>query len=110
MRKPYAKGSADCRTSSGNAVCTAVTTMSRGDDRFAAILKALAADPTTEFGQRGARVDTLRTIDGRFSTVGRVRIQTPLRTTHAYLKIMKPRGMGEAELARVDRMLKREYR
>ena len=40
----------------------------------------LAADPTTEFGAPGARVEVLRRIDGPFSSVQRVRIHTPALT------------------------------
>lgn len=83
--------------------------MPPGGEDFGPVLRALAADPSTEFGAAGAHVDVLRTIVGRYSSVQRVRIQTPTRTTHAYLKILKPRGPGEEELARADRMLRREY-
>jgi tRNA A-37 threonylcarbamoyl transferase component Bud32 len=83
--------------------------MSQAGDVFTPVLRALAADPSTEFGVPGTRVETLRTIDGRYSSVRRVRIQTPARITHAYIKVMKPRGPGQEELARVDRMLRREY-
>jgi hypothetical protein len=84
--------------------------MSRGDDPFQAVLAALARDPATEFGVPGAQVETLRTIEGRFSCVRRVRIRTAGRTTHAYIKIMKLLGGSAGERARLDRMLEREYK
>jgi hypothetical protein len=83
--------------------------MSQHSDLFAPVLEALTADQTTEFGAPGARVQLLRRVDRLFSSVQRVRIQTPVRTTHAYIKILKPRRPGQEELARIDRMLKREY-
>ena len=83
--------------------------MSHPGDAFAPVLQALAADPATGFGAPGARIDVLRQIDGPFSSVQRVRIQTPARTFHAYAKILKPRGPGTEELSRIDRFLKREF-
>ena len=78
-------------------------------DVFAPVLKALTADPSTEFGAPDARIEILRTVDGRFSSVQRVRIQTPTCTTHGYIKVLKPRGPGQEELARIGRLLVREY-
>jgi serine/threonine protein kinase len=83
--------------------------MSHAGDVFAPVLQALAADPTTEFGAPGARVEVLRQIDGPFSSVQRVRVLTPARTFHAYTKILKPRQPGTEELSRIDRFLKREF-
>ena len=83
--------------------------MSHADDVFGPVLQALAADPTTEFGAPGARVEVLRQIDGPFSSVQRVRIHTPARTFHAYTKVLKPRQPGTEELSRIDRFLKREF-
>jgi Ser/Thr protein kinase RdoA (MazF antagonist) len=83
--------------------------MSRGRDPFEAVLKTLASDPVTEFGAAGARVEPLGVVDGPFSTVRRVIVRSPGRTTRAYLKILKPRGPGQDELASVSRMLTREY-
>ena len=83
--------------------------MSHGGDAFAPVLKALAADPTTEFGVPGARIEVLRQIDGPYSSVQRVRIQTPGRTFHAYTKILKPRRPGTEELERLERVLQREF-
>jgi len=83
--------------------------VSSAGDLFAPVLKALAADPSTEFGQPGATVEVLRQLDGPFSSVQRVRIQTAQRTVHAYTKVLKPRKPGPDELAMLDRMLQREY-
>jgi hypothetical protein len=83
--------------------------MSHPGDAFAPVLRALAADPATGFGVPGAKIEVLRNIDGPFSTVQRVRIQTPARTFHAYTKILKPRRAGAEELSRLDRFLKREF-
>jgi hypothetical protein len=84
--------------------------MSREDDLFEPVLAALRADPTSEFGSPDARIDTLHHVRGPFSSVRRVRVQTPSRTTYAYIKILKPRKPGAEELAMIDRMLLREYR
>lgn len=73
------------------------------------MLEALRADQSTEFGAPGARVEVLRRIDGPYSTVQRVRIQTPTRTSHAFVKVLRPRGSGPEGAAMADRMLKREY-
>jgi aminoglycoside phosphotransferase (APT) family kinase protein len=83
--------------------------MSHAGDVFGPVLQALAADPTTEFGAPGARVEVLRQIDGPFSSVQRLRIQTPARTFHAYTKILRPREPGTEELSRIDHFLKREF-
>ena len=83
--------------------------MTQERDVFAPVLTALTADPSTEFGEPGARIEALRTIHGPFSSVQRVRIRTPSRTTHAYVKVLRPREPGGEELARIDRMLEREY-
>jgi hypothetical protein len=83
--------------------------MSHAGDVFGPVLQALAADPTTEFGAPGARVEVLRQIDSRFSSVQRVRICTPERTFHAYTKVLKPREPGIDELSRIDHFLKREF-
>ena len=83
--------------------------MSRDGGAFEPVLKALSADPTTEFGQPGAQVEMLNRIDGQFSTVQRVRIRTQDRTLNAYAKILKPYQDNADELARADRMLRREY-
>ncbi len=80
-----------------------------GDDLFAPVLKALAADPSTDFGRPGATVEVLRQLDGPFSSVQRVRIRTPDRTVYAYTKILKARKPGPDELAMLERMLRREY-
>ena len=79
-------------------------------DVFDTALRRLQADASTEFGQPGARIEHLRRIDGRFSSVLRVRIRTPTRSTTAYIKILKPYGNRPEDLARADRMLAREYR
>jgi aminoglycoside phosphotransferase (APT) family kinase protein len=83
--------------------------MSQTRDAFQDVLNALTADPSTEFGLPGAQVTVLRQVDGPFSSVQHVRIQTPARTIHAYTKILKPRRPGADELAMIDRMLRREY-
>ena len=83
--------------------------MSLTGDAFQPILQALKTDSTTDFGVAGARVDVLGRVDGRYSSVQRVRVRTPSRTSVAYLKILKPRRPGEDELAWIDRMLRREY-
>src|SRR5688572_32449080 len=83
--------------------------MSHAGDVFGPVLQALAADPATEFGAPGARVEVLRQIDGPFSSVQRVRVHTPARTFHAYTKVLKPRMTGTEELSRIDHFLKREF-
>jgi Ser/Thr protein kinase RdoA (MazF antagonist) len=83
--------------------------MSRGVDPLDSVLTALAADPDTDFSARGASLSIVRRVDGPFSSVARVRIATPARTTHAYIKVLKPRRQSEEELARIDRLLKREF-
>jgi tRNA A-37 threonylcarbamoyl transferase component Bud32 len=85
------------------------TFMPQGGDAFAPVLAALKADPATEFGQPGAKVELLGRIDGPFSTVQRVRIETPARSLTAYAKILKPYHDTPEELERADRMLRREY-
>ena len=82
--------------------------MSPVRDEFVAVLEVLAADRALEFGKPGARVDQLSTVNGPFSSVRRVRIHTD-RTTHAYIKILKPRTAGAEELARTRAMLEREF-
>jgi Phosphotransferase enzyme family len=72
-------------------------------------MTALAVDRSIDFGVPGARVTVLRRIDGPFSAVQRVKVETPARTTHAYVKILKPKRPGNEELGRIDRILKREY-
>jgi len=84
--------------------------MSYAGDSFKSVFTTLAADPSTEFGAPGARVAVIRSVDGPFSSVRRVSIQTPSRTTFAYVKIIKPRTHQDDELARANRMLSREYR
>ncbi len=83
--------------------------MSHAGDVFGPVLQALAADPTTEFGAPGARVEVLRQIDGPFSSVQRVRVHTPARTFHAYTKVLRPRRGGTDELSQIDRFLRREF-
>lgn len=83
--------------------------MSRRFDRFEQVLAALAADPSTEFGEPGAHVSTLGEIDGHYSTVRRVSVLTRGRTMRAYIKILKPRGGGDEDLAQADWFLQREY-
>ena len=83
--------------------------MSHASDVFGPVLQALAADPTTEFGAPGARVEVLRQIDGPFSSVQRVRVHTPARTFHAYTKVLRPRRGGTDELSQIDRFLRREF-
>jgi Ser/Thr protein kinase RdoA (MazF antagonist) len=83
--------------------------MSQAGDVFSPVLAALKSDSSTEFGEPGARVELLRRIDGPFSTVQRVRIQTPAHTLQAYAKVLKPYHDTPEELARADRMLQREY-
>lgn len=84
--------------------------MSRAADVLQPVLATLAGDPASPFGVPGAGVEVLRRIDGPFSTVYRVRVDGPGAPRHVYIKIMNPRGEGEEERARVDRMLAREYR
>jgi Ser/Thr protein kinase RdoA (MazF antagonist) len=83
--------------------------MSQSRDRLASVLEALAADPTTEFGTPGAEVTIVRRVEGPYSSVYQVRILTPGRTVHAYTKIVKPRRDGADELARLSRVVQREY-
>lgn len=83
--------------------------MSRGRDVFDAILKTLSRDPETEFGAAGAIVEIVGSVDGPFSRVRRVRIDTAGRTVHAYIKVLTPRRTGADELERLGRMLDREY-
>ena len=83
--------------------------MSHASDVFGPVLQALAADPTTEFGAPGARVEVLRQIDGPFSSVQRLRVHTPARTFHAYTKVLRPRRGGTDELSQIDRFLRREF-
>lgn len=83
--------------------------MSRPVDGLRAALSVLAGDPSTPFGEPGAGVEVLRRIDGPFSTVYRVRIDTPGAARHAYIKIMTLRDGSAEERARVDRMLAREF-
>ena len=83
--------------------------MAQRRDGFEPVLAALSADRTTEFGAPQARVETLRTVDGLFSSVRHVRVHGPARTIQAYIKILKPRRPGAEEAARIDRMLRREY-
>jgi hypothetical protein len=83
--------------------------MLQGGDVFAPVLEALKADPSTLFGQPGARVEVLNRISGQFSTVQRLRIHTPTGTTTAYAKILKPYRDNPDELAGVERRLRREY-
>ena len=83
--------------------------MSRPADGLQAALSALAGDPSTPFGVPGAGVEVLRRLEGPFSTVYRVRIDTPGVARYAYIKFMTPHGEGAEERARIDRMLAREF-
>src|SRR5215218_8624216 len=83
--------------------------MSQGSAAFDPVLKALAADSTTDFGAPGAEMEVLRQIDGPYSSVRRVRIKTAAGTLHAYIKVLHPRGPGPEEAARADRFIKREF-
>lgn len=84
--------------------------MLRSDRLFPPVLAALAADPATDFGAPGATVDVVGRIDGPYSSVRRVRIRTAARTLHAYVKVMAPRRPGDDELARIERVLRREFK
>lgn len=75
-------------------------------DLFTPVIDALKADPTIGFG---AKVELLGRVDGQFSTVQRVRIQTPARSVTVYAKILKPYNQTADEVARACRMLRREY-
>jgi hypothetical protein len=86
----------------------AVTT--RQASPFQRVLDELSTDPSTDFGRPGARVDVLRTIDGRFSSVQHVRVTAPDRTTGAYIKVLKPRSGSREDLAGARRAIEREYR
>lgn len=83
--------------------------MSDGRSVLDRVLAALSADPSTEFGAPGARVEILHRVDGPFSTVHRVRIHTAERTTCAYIKVLKPRNQSPERLAVADRWLTREF-
>jgi len=83
--------------------------MLQSGDVFAPVLEALKSDPSTVFGQPGAKVEILNRVNGQFSTVQRVRIQTPTGSTTAYAKILKPYSDTADELAGVERRLRREY-
>jgi hypothetical protein len=76
-------------------------------DPLASILSALQADASTEFGAEGAKIEPVERIEGPFSIVHRVKVQTAHRTSHAYIKILKPRGLAESRLAKV---IEEEYR
>jgi len=78
-------------------------------DPFAPVFEALKADPATVFGQPGATVEVLGRVEGQFSSVQRVRVRTPAGSLNAYAKILKPYTQSADELARADRMLRREY-
>src|SRR5215203_1044455 len=78
-------------------------------DPFAPVFEALKADPATIFGQPGATVEVLSRVEGQFSSVQRVRVRTPAGSLNAYAKILKPYTQSADELARADRMLRREY-
>ena len=78
-------------------------------DPFDGVLAALAADPSTDFGAPGTVVERLERIEGVYSRVQRVRIRTPARTVHAYVKVTNPRGPGDEGLAQADWFLRREF-
>jgi hypothetical protein len=77
---------------------------------FETVLERLKADAQTPFGVPGAVVEPLRRIDGPYSSVLRVRVTAGERTTHAYIKVSRPRDATPEEAARVQRFLLREYR
>jgi len=79
------------------------------DDRFAPVMAALAADPSSPFGEPGAQVDVLRRMEGPFSSVRRMRVRIGSRTIHAYAKIIRPRGDDEDAAAMADRFVAREH-
>lgn len=83
--------------------------MTRQESPFDRVRTSLAADPSTEFGAPGARIEVLRTIDGPFSSVQHVRVSAPGRVTQAYIKILKPRSPTEDDVVRARRGLEREY-
>ena len=83
--------------------------MTRQESPFDRVRTSLAADPSSEFGAPGARIDVLRTIEGPFSSVQHVRVSSPARVTQAYIKILKPRSSTEDDAVRARRGLEREY-
>ena len=79
-------------------------------DVFDTVLDQLKRDPSTDFGEPGARVERLARFERQFSTIHRIRIESPTRSVTAYAKILKPYGNTPEELAMADRMLRREFK
>jgi len=83
--------------------------MSRRVDPLLPVIEALSLRLPTDYGATRARIDVLGHVDGPFSSVQRLRIQTPARAAIAYLKVPKSHRDTEEERARIGRSLEREY-
>lgn len=84
--------------------------MRRGTDEFAPVIAALARNAAVHFGADSVEIEPVRRIDGPYSSVLNVRVSRGTSHSGAYIKVYKPRSRSEADLARADRFLQREFR
>ena len=84
--------------------------MSRGTAEFEPVIAELARNAAAHFGAESVEIEPVRRIDGPYSSVLNVRVSGGDAQSGAYIKLYKPRSNSEADLARADRFLQREFR
>jgi aminoglycoside phosphotransferase (APT) family kinase protein len=77
---------------------------------FAPVIAELARNAAAHFGADSVEIEPVRRIDGPYSSVLNVRVSGGSARSGAYIKVYKPRSNSEADLARADRFLQREFR
>jgi aminoglycoside phosphotransferase (APT) family kinase protein len=77
---------------------------------FAPVIAELARNALAHFGADSVEIEPVRRIDGPYSSVLNVRVSGGTSRSGAYIKVYKPRSNSEADLARADRFLQREFR
>jgi aminoglycoside phosphotransferase (APT) family kinase protein len=77
---------------------------------FAPVIAELARNAAAHFGADPVEIEPVRRIDGPYSSVLNVRVSGGNSRSGAYIKVYKPRSNSEADLARADRFLQREFR
>jgi Ser/Thr protein kinase RdoA (MazF antagonist) len=84
--------------------------MFRGTAEFEPVIAELARNAAAHFGAETVEIEPVRRIDGPYSSVLNVRVSGRNSQSGAYIKVYKPRSNSEADLARADRFLQREFR
>lgn len=84
--------------------------MRRSTAEFAPVIAELARNAAAHFGTESVEIEPVRRIDGPYSSVLNVRVSGGTSRSGAYIKVYKPRSNSEADLARADRFLQREFR